>query len=62
MASEIVCVSFKNPDSSETRHQTTVDNVNFTVPLTCSVNVWIQGVNHDLGAAAVQVSNDQWLL
>ncbi|KAL5252463.1 hypothetical protein ACHWQZ_G015289 [Mnemiopsis leidyi] len=38
----IVCSSFRNPDRSESTHHSTVDFVNFTIPLTCVVNVWIE--------------------
>ena len=41
METHIMCSQFRNPDRSETTHQNTVDSVNFTIPLTCVINVWI---------------------
>ena len=38
---EIRCETFQNPDPNETQAQTNVGMLNFTVPLTCNIDIWI---------------------
>ena len=55
MTSHISCSSFQNPDTNESAVLSTVDSLNFTVPLSCAINIWLDGVKTGLGAEKTKV-------
>jgi hypothetical protein len=63
LGSHISCLAFRNPDPLETSSQTVIDVKNFTVPLTCGVNIYVQGKgNHGLGSTVLKVTRIFYIL
>ncbi|XP_063677646.1 uncharacterized protein LOC134813716 isoform X2 [Bolinopsis microptera] len=56
MISHISCSSFRNPDPDEGAVISTFDSINFTLPLSCSINIWLDGVKTGLGADKTKAS------